>query len=135
MNRLATLAVAVAALIPATPTHAAPLAGVLDESATANAPGLRIDPPAPRTIEQIIRDVWPDELEARALRIAWRESNWNCCVRTYCCFGVFQIYFNVHKGWLDEFAVYTAYDLYDPVKNVTAAYHLYEMDGWSPWAT
>ena len=31
----------------------------------------------PAEIEQIIRDVWPDDLEEQALRIAWRESGYN----------------------------------------------------------
>ena len=62
-------------------------------------------PPAPGEIEQIIRDVWPDDLEEQALRIAWRESNYNPRAQNYCCSGLFQIYYEVHAGWLAELGV------------------------------
>ena len=40
----------------------------------------------------IIRSVWPDDLEARALEIAWRESNHRSDVSNWCCHGLFQIH-------------------------------------------
>ncbi len=85
-------------------------------------------------IEQIIRDVWPDDQEEKALQIAWRESNYIPTVRNYCCFGLFQIYYNVHKGWLAAIGVTSADKLYDPRVNATAAYALYlRAGGWGPW--
>ena len=49
---------------------------------------------------QIIRDVWPDDLEEEAIRIATRESNLIPTVKNYCCYGLFQIYYNAHRTWL-----------------------------------
>ncbi|MFW2333825.1 transglycosylase SLT domain-containing protein, partial [Ilumatobacter sp.] len=70
-----------------------------------------------------------------AMMIAQRESRFNPRAdNNWCCYGVFQIYFEVHKGWLDDFGVYTASDLFDAEKNIAAAHHLYERaGGWGPW--
>lgn len=110
----------------------------IDAPATVYAPAVRVDPPGPRpvlSVEDIIRSVWPDQLEGRALRIAYRESRYQCCVRTWCCFGVFQIHQD-HLPWLCEsMAVCTRADLYDPLLNVSAAYALYLRDGFAPWQT
>ena len=91
-------------------------------------------PPAPGEIEQIIREVWPDDLEEQALRIAWRESGYNPRAQNYCCSGLFQIYYDVHASWLADLGVTSADDLYDPRTNATAAYALYQRSGsWEPW--
>lgn len=91
-------------------------------------------PPAPEEVERIIREIWPDELEERALEIAWRESGYQADVRNYCCFGLFQIYWEVHRSWLAELGVTSAEDLYDAETNVRAAYVLYQRSGgWGPW--
>ena len=91
-------------------------------------------PPAPGEIEQIIRDVWPDDLEEQALRVAWRESGYNPRAQNHCCSGLFQIYYDVHASWLAELGINSAEDLYDPHANATAAYTLYQRSGgWSPW--
>jgi LysM repeat protein len=94
--------------------------------------------PAPTTraeVQQIIRDVWPDELEQKALDIAWRESRYEATAYNgWCCYGVFQLYWSVHQSWLDDYGVYTASDLFDARKNVQAAYGLYQRaGGWGPW--
>jgi len=96
--------------------------------------------PAPKAsytraeVEAIIRSVWPDHLEAEALRIAIRESNLQPGVRNFCCFGLFQIYFSVHKSWLATIGVTSAEQLYDPWVNARAAYTLYQRaGGWGPW--
>jgi hypothetical protein len=70
-------------------------------------------PTAPRSYTQaesvaIIRQIWPDELEEKAIAIAWRESNHQHTARNYCCHGLFQMYFNVHKGWLRDLGVTAA---------------------------
>lgn len=82
----------------------------------------------------IIRQVWPDDLEDKAIAIAWRESNHKPGVRNYCCFGLFQIYWNVHKGWLASMGITSAEQLYHPQANAYAALVLYNRaGGWGPW--
>lgn len=110
---------------PTTPTTAKPAATV---------------PPAPtRTysrdeVIQIIREVWPDHLEDEAIRIATRESNLKPAARNYCCIGLFQIYFNVHKRWLATIGVTNANQLTDPRVNAYAAVTLWNRAGsWAPW--
>ena len=85
--------------------------------------------------QQIIRDVWPDELEDKALEIAWRESNYiPTAYNGWCCYGLFQIYWSVHVSWLDDYGIYSSTDLFDARKNATAAYALYQRaGGWGPW--
>jgi LysM repeat protein len=98
-------------------------------------------PPAPANTytkaqaAQIIRDVWPDDLEDEAIRIATRESNLIPTVRNYCCYGLFQIYYIAHQPWLEGIGVTSAAQLYDPRVNATAALALYNRSGWAPWAT
>ncbi len=83
---------------------------------------------------QIIRDVWPDDLEERALEIAWRESNHQSNVNNSCCYGLFQIHWTAHKLWLATIGVTSAAQLYDPTVNATAAYTLYQRSGgFGPW--
>jgi len=97
-------------------------------------------PPTPRptyTAEQIIqliRDVWPDHLEQRAIEIAYRESRYNPYAVNSCCYGVFQINYNAHKGWLPQIGVTSAAQLFDPRVNVYAAYVIYQRSGsFAPW--
>jgi LysM repeat protein len=98
-------------------------------------------PPAPPNTytraqaAQIIRDVWPDDLEDEAIRIATRESNLIPTVSNYCCYGLFQIYYAAHKTWLAGLGITSASQLYDPRVNATAALALYNTSGWAPWAT
>lgn len=117
-------------------------------SATASLPAVRVNPPAPQPIaepvgdtESIIRAVWPDELEDKAVRIAKRESGPDLVVTAHnsCCFGLFQVYFRVHRAWLADYGVFQPSDLYDPFVNATVAYVLYQRalaaygNGWQPW--
>jgi LysM repeat protein len=82
---------------------------------------------------QIIRDVWPDDLEDIAIQIATRESNLIPIAHNSCCYGLFQIYYSAHKSWLASIGVTSAAQLYDAQVNANAAYALYRMSGWSPW--
>jgi hypothetical protein len=83
---------------------------------------------------QIIRDVWPDDLEARAIEIAWRESNHRSNVNNSCCYGLFQIHWYAHRSWLSTMGVTSATQLYDPTVNATVAYALYQRaGGFGPW--
>jgi LysM repeat protein len=86
-------------------------------------------------VAQIIRDVWPDDLEDEAIRIATRESNLIPTVKNYCCYGLFQIYYNVHRTWLATLGITSAAQLFDPRVNATAALALYNRSGWAPWGT
>ena len=86
-------------------------------------------------VKQIIRDVWPDHLEDRALVIAQRESNFVPTAKNFCCYGLFQIYWEVHRSWLADIGVTNDQQLYDPATNARAAYALYERSGgWGPWS-
>jgi hypothetical protein len=88
-------------------------------------------------IIQIIRDEWPDELEERAIQIAFRESKFNPLaigIPNRCCYGLFQIYYRWHKGWLPEVGVVSNYQLLDPRLNARAAYKMFQRNnGWGPW--
>jgi hypothetical protein len=85
-------------------------------------------------VKQIIRDVWPDELEERAIKIAHRESRFVPTAKNYCCYGLFQIYWTVHRSWLDDIGITHDQQLYDPATNARAAYALYQRaGGWAPW--
>lgn len=134
-------AVFVALLLPTT-VHAEgntpPSMLRIDGPATVYAPAIRVDPPPPPpvlSVEDIIRDVWPDNLEARALQIAYRESRYQPNVRTWCCYGLFELYWTLHRHWMADFGVTSVEQLYDPQTNVEMAYQLYLRNGWSPWQT
>lgn len=111
--------------------------------ATASVPAVRVDPPvtapAPPVgdVEAVIRSVWPDELEDRALAIATRESRLQPGVinRNGSATGLFQIMWTVHRGWLcPQLGVCAQSDLQDARTNAEAAYALYLRDGgWGPW--
>ena len=95
-------------------------------------------PPAPVStadVQALIREIWPDELEERALQIAYRESNYkSSAYNGSCCYGVFQINWSSHKSWLDDYGIMSTNDLLDARKNITAAYALYQRSGgWGPW--
>ncbi|MGE0139336.1 MAG: LysM peptidoglycan-binding domain-containing protein [Ilumatobacteraceae bacterium] len=86
-------------------------------------------------VEAIIRAAWPDDLEDEAIRIARRESNLQPTAHNSCCYGLFQIYFNVHKGWLKALGITSPQQLMDPEIAAHAAYALYQRNGgWGPWA-
>ncbi len=134
----ATAAPTTAAPTTAAPTTAAPTTQPpTTQPPTTPAPP---PPPAPTTpavpadVEAIIRDVWPDELEDRALQIAWRESNHIPTAKNSCCYGLFQIHWTAHRSWLAQYGVTTADHLFEPRINATAAYILYQRaGGWGPW--
>lgn len=87
-----------------------------------------------KEVEQIIREIWPDDLEDRALAIVDRESNLNPRAKNNCCYGLFQIYYKYHKSWLPSVGVTSVSQLLDPRLNALAAYTLYQRNnGWGPW--
>lgn len=83
--------------------------------------------------EQIIRDVWPDDVEDQALAIAFRESRFVPTVRNACCWGLFQIHYAAHRGWLAGMGVTSPAQLLDPETNARAALALFQAAGWGPW--
>ena len=90
---------------------------------------------SPREVEAIIRDVFPARLEGRALKIARRESKLNPAATSWCCLGLFQIYWQVHRPSLKAIGITSAQQLLDPVLNAKAALLVYKRSGsWEPWA-
>jgi len=115
----------------AAPTTAAPTTSPPTTAAPAPPP----PPTAPDDIEAIIRYVWPDELEEKALQVAWRESRYVPTAKNFCCYGLFQMYWEVHSDWLGDMGITSANQLFDPATNARAAYALYQRaGGWGPWA-
>ena len=83
--------------------------------------------------EAIIREIFPDKLERRALKIAQRESRLNHVANSWCCLGLFQIYFGANKAFLGTLGITNASQLLDARTNATAAYAMYQRSGWAPW--
>ena len=134
----ATVAPPTAAAAPNTPTKTAPATSkpVTTAAPTSTAPTSTV----PRRVysaaevETIIREVWPDDLEDEAVRIARRESNLQPTARNACCYGLFQIYWSVHKGWLAQMGITSAEQLFDPAVAAKAGLALYQRSGgWGPW--
>lgn len=124
-------------------TPKAPTATTVAKAPTTTAPKPTTTTAAPKPtktytkaqVAQIIRDIWPDNLEDKAIAIATRESNLTPGVRNYCCYGLFQIYYKVHKSWLANLGITSAEQLYDPKTNAYAAYVMYlRSGGWGPWS-
>jgi hypothetical protein len=83
---------------------------------------------------QIIRDVFPDALEKRALELAQRETHTNAAAYNFCCYGLFQIHFQAHKSWLATIGVTNPSQLLDAGTNARAALTLYKRsNSWAAW--
>ena len=112
----------------------------LPKSATTKDPSttLKLKAPAKRyTVKQstaIIREIWPDKLENRAIAIAKRESKLNAASYNGCCVGLFQIHWLAHRSWLKNIGVTSAHQLLDARVNATAGYAIYRRsNGWGAW--
>ncbi len=131
--------VAVAVKAPTTTSKTTEQPTTTTTKTTASPPIATTPPPpaataSPDQVEAIIRAVWPDELEERALEIAWRESNYVSTAKNSCCYGLFQVYWSVHEAWLDDIGITSPDQLYDPTTNSRAALALYDRSGgWGPW--
>lgn len=136
------------AAMPSPPTTTAPTTAPDDESTTTPAPVTTTAPTttAPTTtvapvanlsrteVQELIRQTWPEEEVDKALAVARRESNFIATADNgWCCVGVFQLYWTVHRGWLDDFGITQRSDLFDARKNIAAAYHMWQNQGWGPW--
>ena len=131
----------------AAPSTTAPLATTpsttvpVDAVSTTTVPPVSVSsapsPASAQAVIQIIREEWPDHLEEKALQVAWRESNYKPRVvggTRNCCWGLFQIYYEVHKSWLPTVGVNAPEDLLDARTNARAAYRVYQRSGsWRPW--
>ena len=87
--------------IPATSQAPAPVTTakpVATTPATTVKPVVSYPTPSAAAVQQIIRDVWPDELEDRAIEIAGRESNFVATARNSCCYGLFQMQLDSPQG-------------------------------------
>lgn len=100
---------------------------------TASHPAVRDNLPPGATVEDVVRFVWPDDLEDHAVRIAYRESRFVPTARNACCFGLFQIHWAAHRAWLADIGVTSPDQLLNAATNARAALALYQRDGWSPW--
>jgi hypothetical protein len=83
-------------------------------------------------IIQIIRDVFPDDIEEKAIAIAHRESRFDPYAQNFCCTGLFQIYGDVHEKLINSLG-FTVAQLTDPLVNCVVALTLYQRSGWAPW--
>lgn len=118
------------------PTTAKPKAPVTTAPKPAPAPAPVTAPPNTYTreqIEAIIRQVWPDDLEDRALAIAQRESHLIPTSHNYCCYGLFAIYYEAGKRLLNSIGITSPQQLFDPMTNTRAALAIYQVAGWDPW--
>jgi LysM repeat protein len=108
-----------AAPTTAAPTTAAPPATVVSTS----------------DVQAMIREVWPDDLEEKALEVAYHESRYVATAYNgSCCYGVFQIYWAAHQSWLDDLGVTSAGQLFDARTNIRVAYAIHvRVGGWGPW--
>jgi len=87
-------------------------------------------------LEQIVRDAWPDQLEADAFYVANRESRWNNLSQSDCCVGLFQLNWNSHKKWMANHGVTDRNQLFDPVVNARMAVITWQRaNSWRPWCT
>ena len=93
-----------------------------------------------RQVVAIIREVWPDEHEENALLVARRESRYVPTAiggTRNCCYGLFQMYWSVHRSWLAKSGITEPAQLLDPRTNAEAALALFRRNGnsWRPWWT
>jgi LysM repeat protein len=89
-------------------------------------------------VKAVIRSIFPESEWDTAFAIADRESGFvPTAFNGWCCYGVFQIYWNVHQRWLDDLGITSSSDLYDPLLNVRAAHAIWQRSGnsWRAWST
>ena len=115
-----------------------PKAAVTKEEAKRASTTLKLQEPAKRFSKarsaNIIREVFPEKLHARALAIAKRESKLDAAAYNWCCVGLFQLNWGAHKSWLGAMGITSAQQLLDAPTNARAALALYKRsNGWGPW--
>jgi len=75
---------------------------------------------------------WPEEEWPRLREVIWRESrcitnSWNGADS-----GLTQIN-QIHTEWLSQMGWSHPQDMFDPEKNLTFAFRLWQTSGWKPW--
>ena len=103
----------------------------LGETATPTTPEAPAVPSG--SVADLIRQMWPDDSENEAVRIATRESRLVPTASNACCYGLFQIHYRAHRAWLTRYGVTSPSDLLDPQTNITVALALFQQAGWGPW--
>ena len=84
--------------------------------------------------EQTIRDIWPDDSEAWALSIVWRESRCDeNAVSPTGCRGLWQVALPLHADLFAAQGLDWQTSWNDPVANTRAALLLFQSSGTSPW--
>jgi hypothetical protein len=102
-----------------------------------------ISPPLPLEAREIsrsdaleaIRQVWPDEHEDSAIRLAHLESGLKPMARG-CggdCLGLFQIHYRANRALLASMGIRRPEELLDPLVNSSVAYAIFRQSGWTPW--
>jgi hypothetical protein len=87
-----------------------------------------------KQVEALIRKAFPDDQEDKALAVAWRESRHDPrAYNGWCCYGLFQIYFEANASFLATLGITSAEQLLDPVVNTSAALAMFQRSGWGPW--
>lgn len=87
-------------------------------------------------MEQLVRDIWPDELEANAFYVVNRESRWDPSVKNFCCYGLFQLNWLAHQTWMRGYGITDPAQLLDAETNIRMAYVVYQRsNSWKPWCT
>ena len=127
---------------PTTTTTQAPAPATTGSSGGSSRPtltGLTYNPAyvySRSELEQMIRDVWPDELEEQALYVVQRESRFNTTSYNWCCVGLFQVNWWSHRSWMQGVGVSEPSQLMDPLTNVRMALVVWQRSGsWRPWCT
>jgi LysM repeat protein len=83
----------------------------------------------------IIREVFPDHLEGRAIELAKRESQLNAAnYNGGCCIGLFQLHWQAHRSWMRNIGISSPEQLLDAHINAKAALALYKRsNSWAAW--
>jgi hypothetical protein len=115
-----------------------PKAAVTKEEAKRASNTLKLQEPVKRFSKarsaNIIREVFPEKLHARALAIVKRESKFDAAAYNWCCVGLFQLNWWAHKSWLGAMGITSAQQLLDAETNARAALALYKRsNGWGAW--
>ena len=112
-----------------------PRAAVTEASGS---PAMKLVPAKIYSVSQsaaIIREIFPDHLENRALAIAKRESKLNAAdYNGGCCIGLFQLNWDAHKSWMRNIGITNPSQLLDARENAAAALALYKRShSWAAW--
>lgn len=95
----------------------------------------RANPADATTVLAAIRQVWPEQHHATAIRLARLESGLSPTARgcAGACLGLFQIHYPANRALLASLGIHSPERLLDPVVNSTVAYRIFRQSGWRPW--